>query len=153
MRGIWNAVLLLCGVALPVAVLRYFAKGWLEAAGVPTVVGSFGASLTVVLLVGVVLLFGREGRAESGRYLRAATGFAVLAVWCEILVIVGILAAERFEATTYYSGPWEAVHRAFPMARQHAIGHAQGFLPRLAIALALGGMVYAWNRRSRRRSG
>lgn len=148
-RGMWRTVLLLGAIAVPVATLRYFARGWLEPAGVPTFVGSFVASLTVVLLVGVVLLFGREGLAESGRYLRAAAGYSVLAAWCEGLIVVGILVTHVSGASTYYSGPWEAVHRAFPTAPQHAIGHAQGFFPRLAIALALGGAVYAWRRRSR----
>jgi hypothetical protein len=150
MRDVWKTVLLLGGVAVPVAVVRYFAKGWLEPAGIPTVVGSFVASLTVVLLVGLAILFWREGRAESGRYLRAAATYGLLAAWCEVLVIAGILATQASGATTYYSGPWEAVDRAFPTAHQHAIGHTQGFIPRLAIALVLGSVVYAWGRRGRR---
>jgi hypothetical protein len=143
--------LVLAIVALVAAVLRYFLKGWLEPVGIPTVVGSFLASVTVVLLVGLVLLFSREGSSAQGHYFRAAGWFFALALWCELLVIGGILITERTGASTYYQGPWEAVHRAFPTAAEHAIGHAQGFLFRTPLGLLLGLAVYALSKRRARR--
>lgn len=146
-----KTVLFLGGLAALAAVLRYFMRGWVEPWGVPTVAGSLLASVTLVLLAAVFLLFGRAGRAAGG-YGRAALAFVVLAVWCELLVIGGILVAERTGARTYYQGPWQVVAERFPTPGAHALGHAQGFLPRTAIGLGLGGLVYAVARRRGRGS-
>lgn len=69
-----KTVLILAVVAAAAAVLRYFMKGWVEPLGVPTAVGSFLASVTVVLLIGLVLIFvGRLG-ASVGVTLRQQRG-------------------------------------------------------------------------------
>lgn len=144
-----RVVAFLSALAVPVAILRYFARGLLEPRGVPVAAGSFLASLTLVLVAGVAWLFGAQGRRTGGGYRRAAGWYLVLAAWCEVLIVAGILASEATGADTYYRGPWAAVERRFPTAAAHAIGHAQGFLPRLAIGLALGGIVYAVAKRRR----
>lgn len=59
-------VLTLAGIAAVVAVVRYFLKGWLQPLGVATVVGSLLASITIVLLVGLVLPGMREEPAAVG---------------------------------------------------------------------------------------
>ena len=143
-----RTVLILGAVATMVAVLRYFMEGWVEPLGVPTAVGSLLASVTIVLAVGLVIIFVREGRI-GGRYVRAAAWFAVLAIWCEILVIGGILVTERTGARTYYEGPWEAVHTMFRTPAAHAIGHTQGFFVRLAVWLLLGAIIYWLTKRRR----
>ena len=147
----WKSARILAALAAAVAVLRYFMKGWMGPLGVPTFVGSTLSSVTVILIVGLVLRFFKEGRATEGRYLRAAAWFAGLAAWCELLVIGGILATERSGADTYYSGPWELVIETFPTGRAHAIGHTQGFVPRTLIWLLVGGVIYWSAKRSRRR--
>jgi hypothetical protein len=136
-------VFTLAAIATVVAIIRYFLKGLLAPLGVPTVVGSFLASITIVLLVGLVLLFIREGLSKEGRYIRAAAWFAALAVWCEVLVIAGILLTELTGASTYYQGPWEMVEKMFPTPAAHAIGHSQGFFVRLAFNLIIGAIIYA----------
>jgi hypothetical protein len=143
-----KTVFILGGIAAVIAVLRYFMEGWLGPLGVPTAVGSLLASVTIVLLVGLIIIFVREGRA-NGRYVKAAAWFTVLAIWCEMLVISGILVTERTGAHTYYEGPWEAVHRMFGTPTAHAIGHTQGFVVRLAVWLILGAFVY-WLAKRRR---
>ncbi|MFY9607766.1 MAG: hypothetical protein WAU45_04020 [Blastocatellia bacterium] len=143
----------LAGIATIVAVIRYFLKGLLEPLGVPTVVGSFLASITIVLLVGLVLIFLREGRRRDGSYARAAVWFAALAVWCEVLVIAGILLTERTGANTYYRGPWEMVEEMFPTPAAHAIGHTQGFFVRLAVNLIIGAIIYGLAKRRRGNRG
>lgn len=146
-------VLTLAGIAAIVAVIRYFLKGLLAPLGVPTVVGSFLASITIVLLVGLVLIFLREGRSNEGRYIKAAGWFAALSIWCEVLVIAGILLTERTGASTYYQGPWEMVEKMFPTPAAHALGHTQGFFVRLALNLIIGGIIYALAKRRRGKSG
>ena len=144
-----KTVLILAGAAGIVAVLRYFMKGWLDPLGGPTFLGSLLASVTLVLLIGLVLLFLKEGRESEGRYFRVAGWFVALAVWCELLVITGILVTERTGAETYYQGPWEVVRERFTTPSAHAIGHAQGFFVRTAIALLLGAAIYGLVRRRR----
>jgi len=146
-----KTVLILAGAAGLAAVLRYFMKGWLDPLGVPVFLGSLLASVTLILLIGLVVLFMREGRAVEGRYLRAAGWFVALALWCELLVIAGILVTERTGADTYYQGPWEMVREMFTTPSAHAIGHSQGFFVRAAIWLLIGAAVYwlAKRRRSR----
>ena len=53
-------------IAAVAAVVRFFVKGWLAPLGVPTGIGSFLASVTVVLAVAMVILFLREGRDAAG---------------------------------------------------------------------------------------
>lgn len=144
-----RAFLILVAVAAIAAVLRFYMKGWVEPLGVPTIVGSLFASVTVVLLVGLVLFFLREGREVEGHYFRAAAFFIGLALWCELLVIAGILVTERSGANTYYQGPWEAVRERFVTPSSHAIGHAQGFIVRTLIGLLLGAAIYAVSKRRR----
>jgi len=146
-------VLTLAGIAALVAVIRYFLKGLLAPLGVPTIVGSFLASITIVLLVGLVLIFLREGRSNDGSYVRAAAWFAALAVWCELLVIAGILVTEHTGASTYYQGPWKVVEKMFPTPAAHALGHTQGFFVRLAVNLIIGGIIYAITKRRRGKTG
>lgn len=146
-------VVTLAVIATIVAIVRYFLKGLLEPLGVPTAVGSFLASITIVLLVGLVLIFLKEGRRSDGRYVRAAAWFVALAVWCEALVIAGILLTERTGASTYYQGPWEMVEAMFPTPSAHAIGHSQGFFVRLALNLIVGAIIYALAKRRRDRTG
>ncbi|MEK6300610.1 MAG: hypothetical protein AABO41_07810 [Acidobacteriota bacterium] len=144
-----SIVFTLAGIAAIVAVIRYFLKGLLAPLGVPTVVGSFLASITIVVLVGLVLIFLREGRSSNGSYVRAGVWFVALAVWCEVLVIAGILLTERTGASTYYQGPWEMVEKMFPNPAAHAIGHSQGFFVRLALNLIIGAIIYALTKRRR----
>ena len=147
-----KTALILAVVAVLAAVVRFFMKGWVEPLGVPTIVGSLLASVTVVVLIGLVLLFRREGRNAEGSYIRAALWFAGFAGWCEVLVIAGILVTERTGADTYFSGPWEVVYRAFPTPSAHVIGHTQGFFIRLVIGFILGAIVYGVAKRSRDRA-
>jgi len=135
--------------AIPVAIARYFMRGWVEPHGIPPAVGSLLASVTVVLLAGMVLIFGQEARSPDGRYLVAARWFTLLAAWCEAVIIVCILLSGRFGADTYYQGPWESVRHAFPTPQQHAWAHVAGFLPKLLLGLGLGAVVYRIERRQR----
>jgi hypothetical protein len=137
--------------AIPVAVARYFMRGWVEPFGIPTVFGSLLASVSVVLLAGMLILFSQEARAPEGRYLLAAKWYTLLALWCEVLVIACILLSGRLDAPTYYEGPWDSVRHAFPTAERHALAHVSGLLPKLAVGLALGAVVYAIEKRHRGR--
>jgi hypothetical protein len=129
-------------VAIVAGVLRYFMKGWLANFGISFILGSFVASVTVVLLVGAVLLFWRSGGHRGGSYLRAAAWYIGLAAWCECVVIAGILVTEWRHSDTYYRGPWPAVEQRFPSGLAHAMGHIQGFLPRTALGLLVGALVF-----------
>ena len=131
------------------AVFRLFAKALLEPMGVPTIAGSLLVSITVVLLVGMGLIFAREGRNPNGRYMRAVAWSILLAAWCELLIIGGILATEALGTSTYYQGPWEQVREVFPTGASHAIGHMQGFIFRLMAYLILASIVYLIARRMR----
>jgi len=146
-----KTVLILAGAAGIAAVLRYFMKGWLDPLGIPTFLGSLLASVTIILLIGLVVLFVKEGRESDGRYFRVAGWFLALAVWCELLVIAGILVTERTGADTYYQGPWEMVRERFTTPSAHAIGHSQGFFVRTAIALLLGAAIYGVVKKRRTR--
>ena len=136
-------------IAAIVAVIRYFIKGWLAPLGVPTIVGSLLASITIVLIVAMVLFFLREGRSAGGRFLKAAAWFAGLVVWCQGLIIAGILLTERTGKDTYYSGPWDVIHERFPTPAAHAIGHTQGLIFMIAIGVIIGAIIYALARRGR----
>jgi len=136
-------------IAAGVAVVRFFIKGWLAPLGVPTVVGSFLASITMVLIVAMILIFLREGRKADGRYWTAAAWFAGLAIWCQALIISGILLTEQTGIDTYYSGPWEMIHERFPTPTAHAIGHTQGMIVTIIVGLVLGAVIFALARRKR----
>jgi hypothetical protein len=135
-----------------VAVIRYFMKGWLAPLGVPVPIGSLVSSITIVLLVTTVLLFFREGRKPEGRYLKAAAWFVPMVLWCQGLIICGILLTEKTGKDTYYSGPWEIVHERFPTPAAHAIGHTQGTVAMIFIGLLLGGIIYVIARRGRQKA-
>ncbi len=135
-------------LAVPLALLRYILKDLLAPLGVPVWLGSLLASLWVLLGFALVLMFGREGRVAGGRYWRAALPFLLLAAWCELLVIGGILLTGARDADTYYCGPFATVRDHFPTAHEHARGHVQGFAPRAAIWLVLGAIVYALAQRA-----
>ena len=137
-------------IASIVAVVRFFLKGLLEPIGVPTYIGSFLASITIVLLIGTIVIFMRAGKDPDGRYLPAAGRCFLLSVWCQALIIGGILVTEWTQTNTYYSGPWEMIKEQFPTAHAHVIGHSQGFWVLTAVLLIIGGVTYAISRRSRR---
>jgi hypothetical protein len=136
-------------LVLVVAVIRYFIKGWLEPLGVATAVGSFLASITIVLIIKMVLIFLREGRRAGGRYLVAAAWFAGFVVWCQALIIAGILITEKTGKDTYYSGPWQVVQERFPTPAAHAIGHTQGMIFMIVLGMVLGAVIYLLSKRSR----
>jgi len=140
--------LILALVTFVVAVLRWFMKGWMESRHVSDTVGSMLMSLTIVLLIGLVILFAREGRYAEGRYWNAAAWWIALAVWEQILVIAGILLAGRTGASTYYS-EMIAAHRQLPPV-QHAISHAVALVALIPIGLLLGWPVYWVSKRGRR---
>lgn len=136
-------------IAAIVAVIRYFIKGWLSPLGAPTFVGSFLASITIVLIIAMVLLFLREARRVDGRFLKAAAWFGGLVLWCQALIIAGILLTERTGKDTYYSGPWAIIHERFPTPAAHAIGHTQGMFFMFLIGVIIGGIIYVVAKRTR----
>jgi hypothetical protein len=144
-----RTVMIMGLAALPVAIARYIMKGWVEPHGIPPAVGSLLASLTVLLLAGMVLIFSQEARSPDGRYVVAAAWFTLLAAWIEAVIIVCILLAARFGADTYYQGPWDSVRHAFPTPERHALAHVAGFFPKALFGLALGAVVYGIERRRR----
>ena len=144
-----RTVLILGGFAAAAAIGRLFTRSVFEPIGLPTFLGSVLVSVSVVLLIGLGVLFYREGRNPNGRYLNAAGRFAILAAWCELLVIGGILMSEHLHLHSYYTGPFETVERMFPKPAAHAIGHAQGFWIRTPFLLIVGAIVYTASRRKR----
>lgn len=135
-------LLLFCAIAVPVAAIRFFLKGWLDPLGIPPAVGSMLASLWVLEFVALMAFF----RGEA-RWLTAASAWLVLAAWCELLVVSGIHLTERSGWNTYYSGPWPSVHERFPTAEAHVRGHLQGFLVRAALGLLFGTVIWRFRRR------
>lgn len=130
-----------------VAVLRWFMKGWMESLHVSDTTGSLLMSVTIVLLIGLVILFAREGRFGEGRYWNAGGWWIALAVWEQVLVISGILLAARTGASTYYS-EMIAAHRELPPVR-HAISHGVALIFVAGVGLLLGWAVYAVAKRGR----
>lgn len=127
-------------IALVVAVLRFFMKGWAESLGLSPTVGSLLTSVTIVFLVGLVIVFLREGRAPEGRYLRAVGWFVLFTFWCQALVISGILITASTGIPTYYE-EMMGKHLAMPPVR-HALSHAGVSVILAVVGSALGGLVY-----------
>ena len=142
-----SVFLILALVMFVVAVLRWFMKGWVDSMGISEMIGSLLVSITIVLLVGLVVIFAREGRALGGRYWNAAGWWIALAVWSQVLVISGILLAARTGASTYYS-EMVAQHRDLPPV-QHAISHGVALVAIAAVGLLLGWPVYWASKRGR----
>lgn len=126
-------------VMLIVAVLRFFMHGWVESAGISTKTGSFFASIDIVLLIGMVIMFAREGFAPARRYWRAAGWFVLLTAWATILVIGGIFTTAATGATTYFQ---DTMRNPPPTPAHHAMMHAIAFVPLAVIGLILGAAVY-----------
>jgi hypothetical protein len=139
--------MILAAVALVVAVLRYFMKGWLQPLGVSDFAGSFVASITIVTLVGLVIICAREGHAAGGAYLRAAAWFAALALWCQGLVISGILIAAKTGTPTYYD-EMMGKHMSLPPLT-HAFQHGIAAVIVAIIGMVLGAPVYFVAKRTR----
>lgn len=132
-------VLILAIVALILAVLRFFMRGWVESAGIPARTGSLFASIDILLLIGLVIIFVREGLAQERRYLRAAAWYVILAAWCTILVIAGILTTAATGASTYYQ---DTMSKPPPTPLHHAMMHAIAFIPIVLIGMLLGLILY-----------
>lgn len=146
MRG-QRTFFILALIMLGVALLRWFMKGWMDSLGMPELLGSFLSSITIVVIVGMVIIFAREGRAADGRYRRAGTWWIALAAWSQILVIAGILLAARTGASTYYS-EMVGSHKELPPV-QHALSHAAAFVFVGGVGLLLGWLVYWVAKRGR----
>lgn len=127
-------------VALIAAILRFFMQGWVESAGISLKTGSFFASIDLVLLAGFLIIFIREGVAVTRRYWRAAGWYVLLAAWCTVLVIAGILTTAATGSTTYYQDTMGRNPQPTPV--HHAMMHAIAFLPIAAIGLLLGAAIY-----------
>jgi len=139
--------LILALIMFVVAVLRWFMRGWMDAAGMPELLGSFLASINIVLLIGLVIIFAREGRRAEGRYWNAGGWWVGLAVWEQVLVISGILLAARTGASTYYS-EMVGAHRELPPI-QHALLHGVALIFVAGVGLLPGWVVYAVAKRGR----
>jgi hypothetical protein len=148
MEGRSRTFFILALVMFVLAVLRWFMKGWAASMGLPEIAGSLLTSLTILLLIGLVIIFAREGRASEGRYWRGAGWWVALAAWQQILVIAGILLAARTGASTYYS-EMVGAHRELPPV-QHAVSHAAALVFVAGVGLLLGWPVYALTKRGRR---
>ena len=140
---LWT-VTLIGGAAIPVAIARYVMKGWVEPHGIPPVVGSLLASVTVLLLAGMLLIFSQEARSPDGRYPVAARWFTLLAAWCEAVIVVSILLSGRFGADTYYQGPWDSVRHAFPTPERHALASCRRVLAKATPRSCAGRRIAFW---------
>lgn len=138
---------ILAAVALLVAVLRYYMKGLLQPMGVSDFAGSFLASVTLVTLVGLVVIFAIEGRAAGGAYWLAAAWFAAFAIWCQGLIIAGILIAARTGTPTYYD-EMMGKHMNLPPV-QHAISHGIAGVVVALVGMLLGVPIYFVAKRGR----
>jgi hypothetical protein len=143
-----RAFLILAVITAVVAALRFFMKGWLAPLGVSDAVGSFVASITVVLMVGMVIFFFREGRAVEGSYWRGVFWFALLTLWSECLIIAGILMTQRTGAATYYE-EMMGKHLNMPPL-EHALSHLIATVPVALVGALLGGLIYWIVKRGRR---
>ncbi|MGH9353568.1 MAG: hypothetical protein ACRD2G_15635 [Terriglobia bacterium] len=131
--------IILAVVALVVAALRFFMQGWVESAGISARTGSFFASIDILLLVGLVIIFVREGIAAERRYTHAAGWFVLLTAWCTVLVIAGILITAKTGAATYYQ---DTMSKPPPTPLHHAMMHAIAFFPMAVIGLIVGAILY-----------
>lgn len=138
---------ILAGIALVVAILRYYLKGWLQPMGVSDFAGSFMASITLVTLVGLVIIFAGEGRAAGGAYFHAAAWFAALALWCQGLIIAGILIAARTGTPTYYD-EMMGKHMSLPPLT-HAFQHGIAGVIVALVGMIVGAPIYFLARRGR----
>lgn len=132
--------LILAAVAVVVAVLRYYMKGWVQPLGVTDFAGSFIASITIFTLVGLVIIFANNGRAAGGCYWRAAAWFAAFAFWCQGLIISGILIAAKTGTPTYYD-EMMGKHMSLPPLT-HALQHGIAAAVVAIIGMILGVPVY-----------
>ena len=148
MKGHAKIFSILALVMVVVAVLRWYMKGWVDARGMSEMTGSLLTSINIVLLIGLVIVFAREGRAADGRYWRAGGWWIALAVWEQLIVIGGILLAARTGASTYYS-EMVGAHRELPPV-QHATSHAVATVVVAGVGLLLGWPVYWMAKRGRR---
>ena len=139
--------LILATVALVVAVLRYYLKGLLQPMGVSDFAGSFLASVTLVTLVGLVIIFAREGRAPGGTFLAAAAWFAAFALWCQALIIAGILIAARTGTPTYYD-EMMGKHMSLPPLT-HAFQHGIAAVIVAIVGTIVGAPIYFLAKRGR----
>lgn len=126
--------------ALVAGIVRFFLKMILDPIGVPAFLGSFLASITIVLLIGTIVMFRRAGKDPQGRFLHTAGWVFLLSAWCQVLIIGGILLTEWTDANTYFDGPWELIRERYPTAAAHAIAHTQGFWV-LAVGLMIVGTI------------
>lgn len=131
------------------AVLRFFMKGWLQPLGVSDPVGSLASSILVVLLVGLIVIFIRQGRAPRGSYWRAVMWFAALAVWSQCLVIAGILVTARTGKATYFEERTMISQHVSMSPVTHALSHGVAIIPLLVIGSALGALIYWIAKRGR----
>ncbi len=134
-------------VALVVAVLRFFMKGWAASLGLPPMAGSFLTSVTIVFLVAMVIIFAKEGRAATGSYLRAIAWFVAFTIWCQALVIAGILITASSGTPTYYE-EMMGKHLAMPPVT-HALSHMVAAAIMAVVGSLLGGAVYWITKRGR----
>jgi len=132
--------LILAAVALVAAVLRYYMKGWVQPMGVSDFAGSFIASITIVTFIGLVIIFASNGRAAGGCYWRAAAWFAAFALWCQGLIIAGILIAAQTGTPTYYD-EMMGKHMGLSPAT-HAFQHGIAAVVVAIVGMILGVPIY-----------
>ena len=147
MKAQAKTFLVLALIIFVVALLRWFMKGWMDSIGMPELLGSFLASINIVLLVGMVIMFASEGRRADGQYWHAGGWWIALAAWASVLIVAGILLAARTGASTYYS-EMVGAHQELPPVR-HAVSHGVAFVFVAGVGLLLGWAVYAVAKRGR----
>jgi hypothetical protein len=138
---------ILAVIALVVAVIRYFLKGLLRPLGVSDFAGSFLASITLFTLLGLIIIFTREGLTAGGTYWRAAAWFTAFALWCQGLIIGGILITAKTGTPTYYD-EMMGKHLSLPPLI-HAFQHGIASIIVAIIGLVLGAPVYFVAKRGR----
>lgn len=142
-----RTLLLFLGIVLVVAIIRFFMKGWMEPLGISDKVGSFLMSITIATLIGLFVFFIREGLSPVGSYWRGVGCFAILSVWAQAIIFVGIMITAKTGAATYYD-EMMGKHLAMPPL-QHAISHLIVAVPEAMVGAIFGGIVYLIAKRSR----